>query len=72
MKFLWDKMLVENQAIVTLRYKTMPQKIFYLFPSEQQALKQIEKIKKDPDIIPESILIKIIKEIFPDSSDDRV
>jgi len=70
MKFLWDKMLVENQAIVKVRYKSMPQNIYYLFPSYQKALRQIERLKKEPDIMPDSISIKIVKEIFNDTTNN--
>ena len=64
MKFLWDKLLVENQVIMQLKYTTFPQNVYYLFPTIEKTQKFIEKARNDSTVIKDSIKIKMIKDIF--------
>ena len=69
MKLLWDKLLVEKHTIVCFRSTLLPQDIYYLFPDEVDALRYIEKLKTDSEIIRESIQFKTIKNIFNEAPD---
>ncbi len=64
MNLLWDKLLIENQVILTVKYKSLPQNVFYLFPTIEKAQKFIDKSKDDNNIIHDSIQIKPVKDIF--------
>ena len=64
LKFMWDKLLTENQIIMQIRYGDFPSTVYYLFPTKNDADKFIEKTKKDDSIIQESIKIRQISEIF--------
>lgn len=64
MKLLWDKLLVENQVIMQLRYTVIPQNVYYLFPTMEQANKFIQNSKNDKSIVQGSIKFKKINEIF--------
>ena len=64
MKLLWDKLLVEKQVIMQLRYAIIPQAVYYLFPTLEKANKFIEKSENDKSIVQDSIKIKMINEIF--------
>lgn len=64
MKLFWDKLLVENQVIMQLRYTVIPQNVYYLFPTMEQANKFIQSSKNDKSIIQGSIKFKKINEIF--------
>ena len=64
MKLFWDKLLVENQVIMQLRYTVIPQNVYYLFPTMEQANKFIQNSKNDKSIVQGSIKFKKINEIF--------
>ena len=64
MKLLWDRLLVDNQVIIQLRYTSIPQNVHYLFPSMEEANKFLEKSKNDHSINQESIKVKLVREIF--------
>ncbi len=67
MNLLWDKLLVENQVILTVKYTSIPQNVFYLFPTMEKVQKFIEKSKSDSSIVQDSIKFKPINEIFNSS-----
>ena len=64
MKFLWDKLLIENQVIMQLSYTTFPQTVYYLFPTMEKTQKFIDKSRNDDTIVQDSIKIKSVKDIF--------
>ena len=67
MKLLWDKLLVKNQVILTVKYTSIPDNVFYLFPTMEKVQKFIEKSKDDSSIVQDSIKFKPINEIFNSS-----
>ena len=66
MKIMWDKLLVEKHTIVCFQHSTIPQRFYYLFPDEIAAHRYVDKLKQDSEVMQSSILVKSMKDIFPE------
>ena len=67
MQILWNRLLVETQVLVSYRHSAMAQMVYYLFPSMQEAEKQIRRLKtQDAGVQVETIQFKTVRDVFTD------